>query len=135
DGGPAAVGAVVGGRAGVEGPVALGGGGGGEVVQGAWISCRGGGIVEAAALAGVGGEFLGVDLEAVAVGVAEGELALGVADGLADLDDVELVLADAAVEDLLLAGLGVEAPGVGLLNEGDGEGVIVVADRKGLVVV
>ena len=66
------------------------------------------------------------------VGIGFGVFALGIGDGEAGLDGVEFVAADAAVEDFILAGGGVEVPFVLVVfGEGDGHGPFVVADVEG----
>ena len=75
-------------------------------------------------------ELARVREHAVAVAVVGRVLALRVDDRLQHLDRVELVLADAAREQLVLAGRGVEAPRVAGLHERERERKVVVADRQ-----
>ena len=56
--------------------------------------------------------------------------ALRVDVGAADPDHGELVAPDAAREHFFLAGRGIEAPGVAVLDERHGEGPVLVADDQ-----
>ena len=63
--------------------------------------------------------------EPIAVGITRVVLALGVDVGEGDLNRVELVLADAPVEDLLPARRGVKAPPRAIRNDGNREREVV----------
>ena len=81
--------------------------------------------VQAVALSRAAGERARVMQERIAVGITRVVLALGVDVGEGDLNRVELVLADAPVEDLLPARRGVEAPPRAIRNDGNREREVV----------
>ena len=76
---------------------------------------------------GVLAELLRVLQHLVAVAVLAGVFALGLDVGAHRLERGQFVLADAAVQDFLLAGLGVEEPPAILLHDGNRERPGVVA--------
>src|SRR5271157_2064120 len=90
--------------------------------------------IESVLLAGVTGEFLGVLLHRVAiVGLAE-VLVLRVSKSITHTNGRQLVLANAAEEDLLHASFGVEVPGAGgVLLQRNGERPVFGAKDQGLV--
>src|SRR5262249_20091335 len=81
--------------------------------------------VEAVALARRACELLRIVEHGIAVGIARVVLALGVDVREGRLDRIQLVLPDAPVDDLLLAGGGVEAPARTVRHERDREREVV----------
>ena len=88
------------------------------------------GPIEPIALADLAHEVLRVFRRAAGPQVLGGIFALGRDVGAAHFDDAELVAADAPIENLILTGLGVEAPAGVLANERDWQGPLVCADDQ-----
>jgi len=101
-----------------------------QIAQRAWGLAFGGAPEEAIFFAGVAENFERVGRDTIMIGVGHGIFALGIHDGEADLDGVQLVTADTAVDDFLLAGGSVKAP-LSLavfIDNGDGKRPVGGAD-------
>src|SRR5271157_3391693 len=114
--------------------VTLSGGIGHQRADGALGLAFGNLPIESVLLAGVADEFLRVLFDRVAiVGLAE-VIVLRISQSVTDANGRQLVLTNAAEEDLLHASFGVEVPGAGgILLERNGERPVFRAKNKGLV--
>src|SRR6516164_8601932 len=88
------------------------------------------GLRQAILLAGGADDALGVLVNVIALPLLERVLVLRLNVAVADLDGVQLISADTAVEDFLATGFGVKNPLVVPLDDGYRKGPIFLADHK-----
>src|SRR5258707_955852 len=83
---------------------------------------------EAVLLTGRADDALSVLVYAIELARSEGVGVLGFDEAVANLDGIEFISANAAVEEFLLASLGVKGPFAVDLDDGYGEGPVLIAD-------
>src|SRR5262249_41371504 len=116
----------------LAGAIALGRGAGGKVAERAFVLAGLRRPVEAVLLAGLADDALGID--AVAADAFLGVFLLRIDIGQRGLDRAQVVAADAAEQDFVAAGRGVELPAAVLAHQRDRERPVLVADDElGLV--